>query len=251
MNIIISEEKIAMTIRIIKDTLKSNVFCLQIKFDNLSKKEDQEIYFSDLKPEILSALANAYFKYVHDMVSIKKTKYFYIKKIPSFFKSLYDLKILFHLKEILTRFKDLKSITVYSFLQDKNKTFSIPIGRTTIELDADIITIIPPELFDNAGIGDLVSLHISNSTCGNFGFLYPLLLIYKVIRSIRIALYFVMPFIFFVILLYISIENFLHDGNWYGFISLTFPVAALPFLKKYISKWFRNYIRKKISNQLK
>ena len=87
---------------------------------------------------------------------------------------------------MLRRYQDIRSINVFTIIKDashnqKNKI----LARTTIELDADIITIIPPELLlllNTKEVNFLFSLHSANIRLANYLFLYSIMRIFVIVK---------------------------------------------------------------------
>jgi hypothetical protein len=88
---------------------------------------------------------------------------------------------------VLRRYHDIRSVNVFTIIKDDasyNQKNNKTLARTTIELDADIITIIPPELLllNTNELDFLFSLHSANIRLTNYLFLYPITKIFVVVK---------------------------------------------------------------------
>ena len=144
-----------------------------------------KIYYGNLDPRQFALLVDGYRQHVTKLAkdkSVAITLSWSILKDP---KSLIKIftKIT-KIKKVLRRYQYIRSVNVFTIIKDashnqKNKI----LARTTIELDADIITIIPPELLLNTNeIDFLFSLHSANIRLANYLFLYPIMKIFVVIK---------------------------------------------------------------------
>lgn len=160
--------------------------------------KDKEISYSDIYQSQFLVLAVAYSQYVTNL--LKKYKYkqkkplsFNLTSIVNSLKSLGKIKILLKLKEIrniLEQYQDLKAVDIYTNIKSGkkgNNNHITTIARTTIELDADFITILSKDLLINNNNNQnlLLNLHESNVYFSNYLFLYPLFRIFKAIRTLK------------------------------------------------------------------
>jgi hypothetical protein len=178
----------------------TNKIILSIKFYH----KDREIDYSDIYESQFIELINAYSKYVIDLgkkninINIqKKHLSFNLISILTNLKSLRNkLNIILKLKEIkkvLEQYQNLKAVDMYTNIKSRKKvdndSNNIIIARTTIELDADIITIISKDLLlennSNNINNQLLSLHKSNVYLSNYLFLYPLFRIVIAVKTVK------------------------------------------------------------------
>ena len=85
------------------------------------------------------------------------------------------------IEEVLKRYHDLRSVNLFTVDAFQNKI----LARTTIELDADIITIIPPELLIMNQPDLLMKLHSANICLANYLFLYPMTKIFVIVKTMK------------------------------------------------------------------
>lgn len=85
------------------------------------------------------------------------------------------------IKKILKRYEKLRSINVFTIDGYQNRI----VARTTIELDADVITIIPPELVGIDQAHFCIRLHNSNIRLANHLFILPINRIFMIINSTK------------------------------------------------------------------
>ena len=93
-------------------------------------------------------------------------------------------------RKVLQRYSNLRSLNVFTIIMDVSAQHfrqDYILARTSLELDADIITIIPPELLSqNADeIGFLMNLHTINVSLASYLFLYPLTKIFAAVKLIK------------------------------------------------------------------
>jgi hypothetical protein len=144
-----------------------------------------KIYHGNLDPRQLTLLVDGYRQHVTKLAKDKSaaaiTFSWSILKDP---KSLIKIftKIT-KLKKVLQRYQDIRSVNVFTIIMDTPQKNKI-LARTTIELDADIITIVPPELLllNTNEIDFLFSLHSANIRLANYLFLYPIMKIFVVVK---------------------------------------------------------------------
>jgi hypothetical protein len=149
-----------------------------------------KIYYGNLDLRQLALLIDGYKQHVTKLVKDRSTA-----SITLSWSTLKDPKSLIKIftkitkiKKVLRRYHDIRSVNVFTIIKDdashnqKNKI----LARTTIELDADIITIIPPELLLNTNETDFIfSLHSANIHLANYLFLYPITKIFVVVKLIK------------------------------------------------------------------
>ena len=80
-------------------------------------------------------------------------------------------------------YQELHSINIFTCYRYKDKEEII--GRTTIELDADILTIIPAWLLRHEKVHLLCDLHMENVFLSNYLFLYPIQKLFAKARLLK------------------------------------------------------------------
>jgi hypothetical protein len=180
-----------------KDRNKNtNEIVIAIKFYH----KDKEIDYSDIHQSQFVELTTAYNQYVAILLkeSIYKYKTSFSVNLTSILKAFKSLSKKFDLysklkeiRKILEQYKNLKAVDIYTNIkkgnQKNNDGNNTTIARTTIELDADILTIIPKDLLidDNTYNNLLLNLHKSNVCFSNHLFLQPLFRIVIAIKTVK------------------------------------------------------------------
>lgn len=185
--------------------------------------KNAKIHYRKLDKRQLTLLINAYREYIIEFASKRSdiTFSWSLLKDPKSLAKVFT-KIT-KIRKVLQRYQDIHSLNIFTILMgvsagDPPQDYII--ARTALELDADIITIIPPELLLNTNETEfLMDLHSANVHLANYLFLYPLTriflavkLIKNILRIISIPLWIVLSIIIFpkVITDYIfSVINFL------------------------------------------
>ena len=137
--------------------------------------------------------------------------------------------------------------------KDGNDTY-YTMARTTIELDADIITIIPKDLLiDNNSNNHklLLNLHKCNIHLSNYLFLYPLFRIIIAIKTVKYALS-LLPAPIYVILYSILSGKTISESTLYELIAFITSSICIPaILFRVISKNIFPFILNKLLGQIK
>lgn len=146
--------------------------------------KDMKVGYRSIDPRQLYLLVNEYGQYITKLSSKHKSilSWSFIRDIKSL--SRLSAKIQ-RIKKVLKRYRyeDLRSINVFTIDAYQNRI----LARTTIELDADIITIIPQELLNMNQTNPFLRLHSANVSLANYLFLYPItqiLIIIKILKNI-------------------------------------------------------------------
>jgi hypothetical protein len=168
-----------------KSTGIYNKVVLSVKF----YLDDNETDIKHIDREDIVVLVKAYQQLINTMVEkTKKHSLFSKQRLQEFLLSLVKLNIVLKINEVkgvLSRYQYLRAIDVVSLYRINLKEDSKPIAKTIIELDADIITILPNDfqkLENEADIHSLLSIHRLNLGLANYIFLYPILRISKIIK---------------------------------------------------------------------
>jgi hypothetical protein len=147
-----------------------------------------KIYYRNLDPRQLTLLIDGYKQHVAKLAKDKSAAAFTLS-----WSTLKDPKSLIKIftkitkiRKVLRRYHDIRSVNVLTIIKDDasyNQNNNKILARTTIELDADIITIIPPELLLTTNeAAFLFSLHRANIHLANYLFLYPITKIFVVVK---------------------------------------------------------------------
>jgi hypothetical protein len=148
-----------------------------------------KIHYGNLDPRQLTLLVDGYKRHVTKLAKDRSAA-----AITLSWSTLKDPKSLIKIftkitkiKKVLRRYHDIRSVNVFTIIKDDvshNQKNNKILARTTIELDADIITIVPPELLlVNTNEADfLFSLHSANIHLANYLFLYPITKIFVVVK---------------------------------------------------------------------
>jgi hypothetical protein len=145
-----------------------------------------KIYYENLDPRQLALLVDGYKQHVTKLVkdrsaaTITTLSWSTLKDPKSLIKIFTKIT---KIRKVLRRYHDIRSVNVFTIIMDTLQRNNI-VARTTIELDADIITIIPPKLLlINTNEADfLFSLHSANIRLANYLFLYPITKIFVVVK---------------------------------------------------------------------
>jgi hypothetical protein len=126
--------------------------------------------------------------------------------------------------------------TIYGYGSDNDF-----LARTPIELDADIVTIIPQHLLNLSQREVFVNLHKTNVTLANYLYLYPVIRVFKFIQYfkslIRIAsvpAWIILSVIFFPQSLNSSPDKYLYYSIYSIVNFLGIPALLLKFIPKVI-----------------
>lgn len=169
--------------------------------------------------------------------------------MKNFGRSLVKFNIISKLKEVrkvLQRYQDLLAINVFTIhkseSQDNNDTI---VAKTIIELDADIITIIPEKLLIEDQLDISLRLHKANVCLANNIFLYPIIrifVIFKIIKHISLI-----PAPIWIITYIILYPTSIMSYQIYDYIYLALSSIGVPsLLFKFISKMIGYVIRQKL-----
>jgi hypothetical protein len=174
-NVRITSDEFGLTMNInIEIEQNSNIFMARVDFFYKNLKID----FLKVDESILAFLINEYQLYVTKLAKEKKqipsTETWNRKSISHTIKNIRRVrKIAQHL------FQDLRSINVYTIHGLKGSV----VARTTIELDADIITIMQPELIGISTKNSLLNLHSINVVLANYMFMYRISKFFSIIKT--------------------------------------------------------------------
>jgi hypothetical protein len=174
--IVSNEFGLAMSVNIESDQNSSNNFMVYVDFFYNNIKID----FVKLDENVLYVLINEYQIYVNNLVKERKhlpgVETRYGKSISQTIRNTRRIKkIAQHL------FQDLRALNVYTIHGLKNSI----VARTAIELDADIVTIISPELLKiNTKNNSLLNLHSINVFLVNYVFMYKITKFFSIIKTL-------------------------------------------------------------------
>jgi hypothetical protein len=171
-----------------KSTGIYNRVVLSVKFYLDNKEIDQR----HIARDDMVVLVKAYQQLTNTIIEkTKKHPLFSKQGLQEFLLSLGKLNIILKINEIksvLSRYQHLSAIDVVSLCRLNLKEDSKPIAKTIIELDADIITILPRDFLspeNQADVHSLLSIHRLNVWLANYVFLYPILRIFKIIEHVK------------------------------------------------------------------
>ena len=160
---------IKMTITIEKDQ-KNNITSFVDFLYNGNR-----VHYEKLDTKLTSILIEGYHQYIKTKISktqvsiLPRLRLRDVKHIGKIIKSVRKIA---HLVE---HYQDLRAVNLFTFDNFQDKI----LARTTIELDADIVTIIQPELFNTNNIDNFTKLHSGNTILANYLFLYPLTRVFR------------------------------------------------------------------------
>jgi hypothetical protein len=155
-----------------------------------------KIYYGNLDPRQLTLLVDGYRQHVTKLAKDRSAA----SAITLSWSTLKDPKSLIKIfskiakiKKVLRRYHDIRLVNVFTIIKDDashNQKNNKILARTTIELDADIITIIPPELLlqNTNETSFLFSLHSANIHLANYLFLYPIMRIFVIVKLAKYIL---------------------------------------------------------------
>ena len=208
---------------------------------------NRQISTYSISPEILSVLVVAYHNYISNFTRHQISAFpISVSKLLNFFGSIASTNLWDKVMELSLQYKDLRSVRTLSVLKGFNGTTDAIIGKTIIELDADIVTLIPLELIHSHIKEYLLNLHLANTLIANYFFLFPLLRIFRAIKTLRNVLSLIPASLIFFICLFFTNPSSLQE------LPLDFLLSAVPsavgfgIAKKYISKVIGAIIRKKL-----
>ena len=185
-------------------SMQINIEITQNNFFKISVKmlyKDIIIDFDSSHIKELSILINEYRKYAATLNEYNK-KFLnsqsanLIRNIRSFVKALKDIKSITNLLRYLL--KDTRSLNVYTVNELKNSI----LAKTTIELDADIITIVQPEILQANNRDICLRLHTANIYIANFLFLYPIQQLFSIVKKMKALLRTITPLLWVGLTLY-------------------------------------------------
>lgn len=144
-----------------------------------------KMHYRNLDPRQLALLVDGYKQHVTKLVNdrsaaaIATLSWSNLKDPKSLIKIFTKIS---KIRKVLRRYHDIRSVNVFSIIIDTFQRDNI-LARTTIELDADIITIIPLGLLLNTDEAYfLFNLHSANIRLANYLFLYPIMRIFVVVK---------------------------------------------------------------------
>ena len=232
------------------DNKKNNNMMIYLKFLDV---KGEEIKYDQINSSNVSLLRNEINDYVNELTNQLEEKppivsRDSIKKIGLFLKNLKNFNIE-NIKKTLNFYQELHSINIFTCYRYKNKEEII--GRTTIELDADIVTIIPAWLLCHEKAHLLCDLHMENVCLSNHLFLYPIKKIFARARLLKESVGWFLSQIWIGISYYLvfrdpNLDPYMDIVNSFYFtldvmgipilIVQTMPRIIGYFLKKYLSK---------------
>jgi hypothetical protein len=146
-----------------------------------------KIHYGKLDRRQLTILVNAYREYNIEVAKKRAHVDFSwsLLKNPRLLAEIFT-KIT-KVRNVLQRYSNIRSANVFTIIMDvsvKHFRQDYILARTALELDADIITIIPPELLSQKAdeISFLMNLHTTNVILANYLFLYPLTKIFAAVK---------------------------------------------------------------------
>ena len=152
--------------------------------------KNAKIQYRKLDKGQLTILVNAYREYIIEFAKKRSdiTFSWSLLKDPKLLAKVFT-KIT-KVRKILQRYSNIRSVNVFTIFIDVSSSHlkqDYILARTTLELDADIITIIPPELLllNADQINFLINLHSINVSLANYLFLYPLTKIFTTVKLIK------------------------------------------------------------------
>lgn len=172
---IISDTGVKMTVSI-EIGQKNNIEAyIHFYYNNMT------VHYQRLDAGLLSLLVDAYHQYINTKLSnshvsiLSRPRLKDIKSLRNMFRNI--LKI----SKLLERYQDLRAINICTSDKLQNKT----LARTTIELDADVLTIIDPQLLNSNSVNIFMNLHSANVRLANYLFVYRLVKTFAVIKVIK------------------------------------------------------------------
>jgi hypothetical protein len=155
---------------------EKNNFMVYVNFFYKDKRTD----FLRLDGNVVSVLVNEYQQHVTKLVEDKKQFLNKRKETWNAKSILMAIKNITKIRKIAERlFQDLRSVSVYTIHASKNNAMA----RTTVELDADIITIIAPELLEVKIKNNWLKLHSINVVLANYLFVYRMKKFVSVLKA--------------------------------------------------------------------
>jgi hypothetical protein len=152
--------------------------------------EGAKIHYRKLDMRQLTILVNAYREYIIEVVKKRSQITFSwpLLKNPKLIAGIFT-KIT-KVRKILRRYSNIRSVNVFTIFMDVSAQHfqrNYIMARTALELDADILTIIPPELLlqNTDEIKFLMNLHTTNVSLANYLFLYPLTKIFVAVKLVK------------------------------------------------------------------
>lgn len=233
---IISDIGIKMTVNI-EINQKSNIAThIHFYYNNV------EIHYRRLDARLLSLLVDAYHKYISTKLSNGHVSILSLSRLKDI-KSLGKLfRNILKISKGLERYRDLRAVNIFTFDKFQNKI----LARTTIELDADIITIINPELLNTTSVDIFMNLHRANVRLANYLFLYPLTKSFAAIKTIKnIARIISIPL--WIIIFNSAILPSKIISNDYNYLFMIFSFIGIPaILYNFIPKIMAFIIRREL-----
>lgn len=152
--------------------------------------------YNEIDPAQIAILSGLYDEYVKDLVA-KKLDYstslsstLSLSYIANSVKNV--VSRMRTIRPLVRRYENLKCVNIYSLSSalylsrnnaDNNGYYNTSV-RTTIELDADILTIIPENLLLLPDINNFLRLHRTNVFLANHLFFYPIMRTFAVLKII-------------------------------------------------------------------
>lgn len=188
---------------------------------------DRTLEINDIRVGVLSELVKKYRYYVEDAVKKNEIQHISIEKNSNTFSE--GLRSVKELEDLASFVKDLRKIDTFTIDVFANKT----IARTTIELDADITTVIPQGLLDDSKLAIFLNLQYCNVYLANqlFESHIKILLHFLVSLNRVIKLASVVPFA-------LSLLSSLWDMSA---LPAVISALAIPFLYRYVPRIIFRY----------
>ena len=141
---------------------------------------DVKVDYGTLDGRLLSLLVEAYHRYIDAKISNSQVSILSLPRlvdIKAIGKVLTNIR---KIRKVIERYQNLRAIDMFTVDVFQNKI----LARTTVELDADILTIVHPDLLNVNQKDIFTNIHRANVRLTNYLFLYPLKRIFTVIKSL-------------------------------------------------------------------
>ncbi len=200
-----------------------------------------KVDYGRLDARIIFLMIDAYHKYIDTKIStshVSILSWERLRHIKSFGKLFRNVR---KYRKVLERYQNLSSVNIFTLDRFQNKI----LARTIIELDADIITIIPRELLSTDSVNIYTTLHRANIRLANYLYLYPLIRIFAIIKAVKNLSRLIS------ILLWISFSLIMLPPTMilkdYNYLFMIFNFVGIPaMLYKFIPKIVAFIIRRKL-----
>jgi hypothetical protein len=229
------------------DNKKNNNMMIYLKFLDV---KGEEIKYDQINSSNVSLLRNEINDYVNELTNQLEEKppivsRDSIKKIGLFLKNLKNFNIE-NIKKTLNFYQELHSINIFTCYRYKDNEEII--GRTTIELDADILTIIPAWLIRHEKVHLLCDLHMVNVFLSNYLFFYPITKLFARVRLLKEGIGWILASIWMGSS-YMSLDSIPHmdivNSLYFTLDYMGIPILIIQTLPRIIGYFLKRFLSKK------